>query len=99
MPPAIVLGMVLATLYGSAFHVVFGRKLWQWPLFLVAALVGFFGGYAAGVLLGFETLRVGVLPLLACTLGAALLLVVAWFFSTEQLPRALTRTGGGERRL
>lgn len=90
MPPAILLGLVLATLYSSAFHVLFGRRLWQWPLFWVAAVIGFFGGYAVGILLGFEAWRVGVLPLAACTLGALLLLGITWFFSTERLPGLLS---------
>lgn len=86
MPPAVLFGLVLSALYGSLFHVLFGRRLWQWPLFLVTAALGFFGGYAAGVLLGFELLTVGVLPLAACTVGALLLLGIAWFFSTPTLP-------------
>jgi hypothetical protein len=97
VPPAILFGLVLATLYGSLFHVVVGRRLWQWPLFWVASLVGFLGGYAVGVLLGFEWLRVGVLPLFACTLGSALLLGVAWFFSAPTLPAFLDRSNSERR--
>lgn len=88
MPPAMLFGLVLATLYGSAFHVVFGRRLWQWPVFWIAAVAGFFAGYAAGVLLEFEAFLLGVLPLAACTLGSALLLAVAWFFSTPTLGKS-----------
>lgn len=87
MPPAVLFGLVLATFYGCAFHAVCGRRLWQWPLFWLAAMAGFFGGYAGGVLLGFEAVRLGVLPLAACTLGSGLLLGIAWFFSTPTLGR------------
>jgi hypothetical protein len=97
MPPAVLFGLVLATLYASAFHLVCGRRLWQWPLFWVAAVAGFFGGYAAGVLLGFEVVRVGVLPLAACTLGSTLLLGIAWFFSTPRLPAVLMRSDAESR--
>jgi len=92
VPPAILFGLVLATLYGSGFHLVFGRRLWQWPIFWIAAVIGFFGGYAAGELLGLDVLRLGVLPLAACSVGSALVLAVAWFFSTPTLgqPRSIS---------
>ncbi len=97
MPPAILFGLVLATLYGCAFHVAFGRRFWQWPLFWAASVAGFFGGYAVGALLDVELWRVGVLPLFACTVGSAILLAIAWFFSAERLPAFLTRSGLDER--
>jgi hypothetical protein len=81
MPPSIALSLVLATAYGCVFHVVVGRRLWQWPLFVVVALAGFFAGYAAGVALGIEWLRVGSVPLLAASIGSLALLLLAWYFS------------------
>ena len=81
MPPPILLGLTIATLYGCACHALFGRRLWQWPLFWITALAGFFGGYIAGVALGIEWLRIGSVPLLASTAGAALALWVCWFFT------------------
>jgi ABC-type branched-subunit amino acid transport system permease subunit len=73
--------LTVATCYGCAFHAVFGRRLWQWPLFWVAALAGFFIGYVAGVAVGFELLRIGSVPLAAATLGALIALALAWYFS------------------
>jgi hypothetical protein len=81
MSPSLLLGFTIATCYGCAFHVVAGRRLWQWPLYWAAALVGFFGGYGVGVASGFELLRVGSIPLAAATLGTALALAIAWYFS------------------
>lgn len=81
MPPPVLLGLTIATLYGCACHALFGRRLWQWPLFWGSALLGFFGGYAVGVALGFEWLRIGSIPMAAATLGAALALWLCWFFS------------------
>lgn len=81
MSPALILSLTFAIFYGSLAHALFGRRLWQWPLFLVASLAGFFGGFLAGVAWGFEWLRVGEVPLLTATLGAAACIALAWFFS------------------
>jgi hypothetical protein len=81
MSPSIILSLVIATCYGCGFHAVFGRRLWQWPVFWLAAIAGFFLGYVLGVAVGLELGRVGSVPLVAATLGAAALLALAWFFS------------------
>lgn len=81
MPPSILLSITLATCYGCAMHVVVGRRLWQWPLFWLSSLIGFFAGYVAGVAAGFEALRIGSVPVLAASLGALIALLLAWYFS------------------
>lgn len=82
MPPSILLSLVIASVYGCAFHAVFGRRMWQWPLFWVMAVVGFFGGFVIGVALGIDLLLIGSVPLLPATFGAGVLLALAWYFST-----------------
>lgn len=81
MSPALILSLVLGLFCGSLFHVVLGRRVWQWPLFVVASLIGVFGGFLAGVGWGFEWLRVGDVPLLTATIGALAATSLAWFFS------------------
>ena len=81
MSPSIILSLAIATVYGCGFHAVFGRRLWQWPVFWLAAIVGFFLGYVLGVATGLELGRVGSVPLVAATLGAAVLLALAWYFT------------------
>jgi hypothetical protein len=81
LAPAVILSLTLATFYASVFHVLAGRRLWQWPLFWASSLAGFMAGFAAGVGWHFEWLRVGDVPLLSATLGAAGVLALAWFFS------------------
>jgi hypothetical protein len=81
LPPSIVLSLVLATAYGCLFHVIFGRRLWQWPLFWAVAVLGFFGGYVLGVVLGVEWLRVGSVPVAAASAGALTLLALTLYFS------------------
>jgi predicted membrane-bound dolichyl-phosphate-mannose-protein mannosyltransferase len=81
MSPSILFSLTVATCYGCAFHALFGRRLWQWPLFWLAGLAGFFLGYIAGVAAGFELLRIGSVPMAAATLGSFAALVLAWYFT------------------
>ena len=75
----------MAVFLGSLFHVVAGRRIWQWPLFVVASTVGFLGGFLAALAWGAEWLRVGDVPLLASIIGALAMMGLVWFFSA---PRA-----------
>jgi hypothetical protein len=81
IPPSIALSLVLASGYGCLFHVIFGRRLWQWPLFWATAVLGFFGGYVLAIIVGVEWLRVGSVPVAAASAGALSLLTLAWYFS------------------
>jgi hypothetical protein len=91
--------LVLATAYGCAFHVLVGRRLWQWPLFVGVATLGFFAGYAAGVALGVEWLRVGSVPLAAASTGALVCLLLAWYFSAPEAKGQGPRAEGQEERI
>ena len=91
MSPALVLSLLMAIFLGSLFHVVAGRRIWQWPLFVVASTLGFFGGFLAAVAWGAEWLRVGDVPLLASIAGALGVTALAWFFSA---PRAASEAAG-----
>lgn len=82
MPPSILLSLVIASVYGCAFHAAFGRRMWQWPLFWLTAIVGFFGGFLLGVALGVDLLLIGSVPLVPATFGAVILLLLAWYFSS-----------------
>jgi len=81
MSPSILLSLAIATCYGCGFHAAFGRRLWQWPVFWSAAIAGFFLGYVLAVASGLELGRIGSVPLVASTLGAAALLALAWYFT------------------
>ena len=81
MTPSILLSLVIATVYGCGFHAVAGRRLWQWPVFWLSAIAGFFLGYVLGVASGLELGRIGSVPLAASTLGSAALLALAWYFT------------------
>lgn len=84
MPP-LILSLLIATIYGCGCHVLFGRRLWQWPLFWAASIVGFFAGFAVGVGMHAEWLRIGTVPLLAATVGSVAMLWLCWFFTTPYI--------------
>jgi predicted membrane-bound dolichyl-phosphate-mannose-protein mannosyltransferase len=81
VPPSILLSLIIATLYGCAFHAVMGRRLWQWPLYWISSLGGFFAGYVLGIVTGFEMMRIGSVPVVAASLGAFIALLLSWYFS------------------
>jgi hypothetical protein len=78
----LVLSVLIAFLYGGVFHLFFGMRLWQLPVYLVGSLVGFLVGFAVGSVFGVEWIRLGAVPLAASSLGAFGVLFVCWFFST-----------------
>ncbi|MCO5177795.1 MAG: hypothetical protein M9890_12635 [Thermomicrobiales bacterium] len=80
MSPSIILSLTIAVALGSAFHAIFGRRLWQWPVYLLSAVGGFFLGYVGGVALNLEVVPLGSIPLAASLCGALLLLGLAWYF-------------------
>lgn len=75
--PSFVFSVIVATLYGAAFHVVSGGDARRLALFLLASWLGFALGHSAGELLGVTLLDIGPLHMLSATVGAWLALVVA----------------------
>jgi uncharacterized membrane protein YeaQ/YmgE (transglycosylase-associated protein family) len=66
----LVLGFLLATAYGAAFHLLLGGPPRKLVLYVLAAWVGFVLGHFVGDFLGFELLKLGVLHLFSASLGA-----------------------------
>ncbi|NOZ27146.1 MAG: hypothetical protein GXP39_03710 [Chloroflexi bacterium] len=77
IPPAWVLGFLIASLYGTAFHIWRGESLQDLSRFLIAAWIGFglaqWGSYLADLML----VRIGQLDIASATLGAWLALFIA----------------------
>lgn len=82
MPPSLLFALILALTVGLLFYSIFGRKLWQLPLFLVCAIFGVLGGQVTGTLAGWDLMRVGNVPVVAAVAGALLLLWICWFFTS-----------------
>lgn len=75
----LVLGFLLASIYGAAFHLVFGGPIKRIIVYLVAAWLGFFIGQFIGDFMNFEVLKLGKIHLASASLGAWLLLLAAWW--------------------
>lgn len=82
---SILLGMVIATLYGAAFHLWRGGSLFRFGLYLGFAWVGFWGGHWLGNLIGWEFLKVGQLNLGPATVGSILILGLGYWLSLVQV--------------
>lgn len=81
---AFILGFLVATFYGAAFHLLVGGRLPAIPVYLGAAWIGFLLGHFMGDLLGIDILRLGVLQLLSASIGSWLLLLFSrWLIQVE----------------
>ena len=79
----LVLGFLLATIYGAAFHLLMGGPPRKLLLYVIASWIGFAVGHFIGDLLAFEVLKLGTIHLLAASLGSWLALILSWFLSTR----------------
>ncbi len=86
--PSFVFSVIVATLYGAAYHLVSGGDARRLALFLLASWLGFALGHSAGEILGITLLDIGPLHMLPATVGAWLALVTARIL-TRQAPRGV----------
>ncbi len=75
----LVLGFLLATIYGAGFHLIFGGPIKRILVYLAAAWLGFFAGQFLGDFFNFELLKLGKIHLVSATLGAWAFLLMAWW--------------------
>lgn len=75
----LVLGFLLATIYGGLFHLVFGGPIRRILVYLLAAWVGFFIGQFIGDFFNFELLKLGKIHLVPASIGAWGALLAAWW--------------------
>lgn len=75
----LVLGFLLASIYGAGFHLIFGGPIKRILVYLAAAWLGFFIGQFLGDFFNFELLKLGKIHLVSATLGAWALLLLAWW--------------------
>ncbi len=87
--PALLFGLLLASLYGTLFHLWRGGSGGRILLYVLLSWVGFWLGHFIGDLLDWGFGSLGALHLGTATLGSALLLLVGYWLS-------LVDTGGAE---
>lgn len=83
---SVVLGFLLATAYGSGFHLLLGGPARRILLYVLAAWIGFALGHVVGDLLNVEVLKLGVLHLFSASLGAWIALIASWWLAGDETP-------------
>ena len=83
--PAIVFGVVLSTVYGTAFHFWKGGSLKRMLLFIILAWLGFWIGHSVGGALKWNFIPIGPLNVGMATLGSALFLLVGEWLSRVEI--------------
>ena len=82
--PSVTFGFILATLYGAAFHLIFGGDARRLALFLLAGWLGFTLGHIFGVIFAINVFSIGPLHIFSATLGAWLALAAARFLTVTR---------------
>jgi hypothetical protein len=80
----LILGFLLATAYGAAFHVILGGPARRILLYLLAAWLGFTIGHILGEWLNLRLLALGVVNLFSASLGAWIALLLSWWLAGQQ---------------
>jgi hypothetical protein len=75
----LIFGFLVATAYGSGFHLFTGGPAPRVILYLIASWMGFALGHFLGDFLGINMLQLGAVHLLAASAGSWLLLVGSWW--------------------
>jgi len=79
--PSILIGIIISSLYGAAFHLWRGGGFGRLILYIILAWIGFWIGHFIGYGLGWSFFSLGPLRLGTATLGAALTLGIGYWLS------------------
>jgi hypothetical protein len=78
---SIVLGFLLATAYGTLFHLLIGGPARRLLLYVVASWLGFAIGHFIGGMLLLNWLQLGPLNLLSASIGSWIALFGSWWLA------------------
>ncbi|MBO9385977.1 MAG: hypothetical protein J7453_06030 [Thermomicrobium sp.] len=82
LPAGLLLASLLGSMLGLGWHAVFGRRIWQLPLYWLGGVLGFGIGSVASQLFGMVLYRLGTVPLVEGGLGALFVLGILWLVTT-----------------
>jgi hypothetical protein len=77
MSPALLLSVLIASIYGALFHLWRGRTFRELPLYLIASGLGFALGQLVGNLLGLDIFLIGPIHIIEASLGSWVVLFIA----------------------
>jgi hypothetical protein len=86
-PPAFVFGIVLSTVYGTAFHFWKGGSLNRLFLYVILSWLGFWTGHIVGGALGWSFAAAGPINAGMATLGSAVFLLVGEWLSRVEITK------------
>ncbi len=75
--PTITFAFIIATLYGSLFHLIRGGDVRRLAIYMLAGWLGFLLGQMVGMTTQFPLLNIGPIHMLPATVGS----IVALFFT------------------
>jgi hypothetical protein len=84
--PAILLGLVLSSLYGALYHLVRGGTGRRLLAYLIAGWVGFWVGHLAGDIFGITFFSVGPIRLGMATILSLVALFLTNWLAIESTP-------------
>lgn len=76
---SLILGVLMATAYGAAFHFIVGGPARRLLFYIFAAWVGFALGHIAGNALNIGLLKLGALNLFSASIGSWAALIIGWW--------------------
>ncbi len=81
---ALVLGFLLSTAYGAAFHLLLGGPARRILLYVLASWMGFALGHFLGDLLNIALFKLGALYLFSASLGSWIALIASWWLAGQE---------------
>lgn len=90
--PILTLSFILATMLGTAFHLIFGGGFRRLVLFVIAAWVGFAIGHYAGITLRIEIFNIGALHVFSAIIGALIAVAFVHFLTQNRGRTTLRRS-------
>jgi len=85
--PALLIGILISTLYGAAFHLWRGGNLWRLLLYLVLGWLGFWLGQFIAMRVDWSFGNLGQLNLGMATLFSAIFLFGGYWLSQVEVTR------------
>lgn len=85
--PSFVLGIVISTLYGAAFHLWRGGGPGRLVLYLILGWAGFWAGHALTAYWAWTFGKVGPLQILGASLGSLLFLGAGYWLSLVEVQK------------
>ena len=80
--PALLLGLILATLYGAVFHLVRGGNLGKLVFYIILSWFGFWTGNFIANQLDWDFLTLGTLNIGLATIFSWLFLIIGYWLSS-----------------